>query len=578
MDLKCPYARIGAKMRVKLKFRIFAFGLSALGLTLGQNAVAQIPPSSGSQIQQIPPAPIPQRAIPEIRIEKGDAPAIPGADSIRFPVRSLRVTGQALYSEAELVAITGFIPGGDVTLADLRGMASKIANHYHRNGYFVAQAYLPAQDIKDGAVTIAVLEGHYGNVTLRNQTNLSDSLANGLLEGLNRGDTIAIAPLENRLLLLSDIPGVNVKSTLVPGATVGTSDLLVDVTPGQRVTGSVEADNHGSRYTGENRIGATVNINNPLGLGDQASLRVLTSGRGLTYGRASYQLQVGKAKLGVAYTALEYRLGREFEALQAHGTAQIASIYGSYPLIRSRNTNLYALIGYDDRTYQDKVDTALPPLNVVDKKAHVWMGSLYGNHRDGLGAGGVSSFSLTWSAGDLDIRTPWKLADDAATARTNGNYGKLAFNAARLQNVTDTISLYAAINGQFASKNLDISEKMGLGGPYAVRAYPVGEAYADEGYVLNLEARLRLPKFSESLPGQIHLVGFVDTGRVTIDKNPWTAGQNHRTLSGAGIGLTWAEYNNFEVSVYWAHKLGDAVATSAPDENSRIWLRGVKYF
>ena len=134
-------------------------------------------------------------------------------------------------------------------------MAAKIADYYHRNGYFVAQAYLPAQDIKDGAVTIAVIEGRYGSVTLRNQSKLSDALANGLLGGLNSGDTIAIAPLENRLLLLSDIPGVNVKSTLAPGAAVGTSDLIVDVTPGRRVTGSVEADNAGNRYTGEYRAG-----------------------------------------------------------------------------------------------------------------------------------------------------------------------------------------------------------------------------------------------------------------------------------------------------------------------------------
>ena len=267
-------------MRDAVKSGIFAVAL--LALSQGVFAQPAIVPGSGFQLQQIPPAPVPQKAIPDIRIEQRGAPAIPGADSVRFPVRSLRVTGQTLYTEAELIAITGFVPGGDLTLADLRGMAAKIANHYHRNGYVVAQAYLPAQDIKDGAVTVNVLEGRYGNITLRNQTNLSDSLANGLLAGLNSGDTIAIGPLENRLLLLSDLPGVNVRSTLVPGTAVGTSDLLVDVTPGQRVTGSVEADNGGSRYTGEYRIGGTVNINNPFGLGDQASLRGLTSGRGLT--------------------------------------------------------------------------------------------------------------------------------------------------------------------------------------------------------------------------------------------------------------------------------------------------------
>src|SRR6185436_8591946 len=123
------------------------------------------------------------------------------------------------------------------------------------------------------------------------------------------------------------------------------------------------------------------------------------------------------------------------------------------PIIRSRNTNLYAQLGFDARTYQDKVDATTPP-SVVDKRAHVWMASLYGNHRDSwFGRGGLTTYSLTYSAGDLDIRTPSALAFDAATARTNGGYGKLWYSAARLQSVTDTFSLYAAINGQFASKN-----------------------------------------------------------------------------------------------------------------------------
>ena len=416
-----------------------------------------------------------------------------------------------------------------------------------------------------------MIEGRYGSITLRNQSKLSDPLATGLLAGVNSGDTIAIAPLENRLLLLSDIPGVNVRSTLTPGAEVGTSDLLVDVTPGKRVSGSVEADNAGDRYTGEYRVGATVNINNPTGHGDVASLRVLTSGSGLNYGRASYQMQFGKATAGVAYSALRYRLGKEFEPLGAHGTAEIASVYGSYPLIRSRATNLYALLEFDARTFQDKIDLTS---SVTDKKDPVLMASLAGNHRDGFGGGGLSSYTLTQSFGDLDIQTPAALAVDAATARTNGTYRKLGFNVARLQRVTDRVSLYGAIYGQFASKNLDISEKMGLGGMYAVRAYPVGEAYSDEGYVATLEARLLLPKFSQRLPGQFHLIGFADSGTGTINKNPWTTEQNRRTLSGAGIGLNWEDYNNFVVNMYWAHKAGQRGGDLGPGQDRPLLVPG----
>jgi hemolysin activation/secretion protein len=72
----------------------------------------------------------------------------------------------------------------------------------------------------------------------------------------------------------------------------------------------------------------------------------------------------------------------------------------------------------------------------------------------------------------------------------------------RLQSVTDTVSLYAGINGQVASKTPEVSEKMELCSMHGVRAYPVGEAYADQGYVLTLEARMRLPT-PVQLPGQV---------------------------------------------------------------------------
>ncbi|MDO8717711.1 MAG: ShlB/FhaC/HecB family hemolysin secretion/activation protein [Polaromonas sp.] len=542
---------------------------------MSQSLFAQQLPSAGSQIQQIPPAPTPEKAAPAIRIEPAAAPASPASDAVKITVNKLQVTGARVYSEAELVALTGFTSGTQLSLGELRGMAARMTGHYRSAGYFVAQAYLPAQDIKDGVVTIAVIEGQYGKVAVRNQSNLSDGLIQSQLEGLNSGDTIAIAPLESRLLLLSDIPGVKVTSTLAPGASVGASDLIVDVAPGRRVTGSIDADNAGNPYTGEYRLGATVNLNNAAGLGDVASLRLLTSGSGLNYARASYQLQVGKATVGAAYSWLGYELGKNFEG-QGDGTAKIASLYGSYPLIRSRNTNLYAGLGFDAKTFQDKRVSGTTE-QVADKKAQVLTASLRGDHRDSLGGGGLSGYSLAWSTGNIDIQTSAVRALDAVTAQSNGHFNKLGFSAMRLQRVTDSVSLYAGINGQVASKNLDSSEDMELGGMYGVRAYPAGEAYGDQGYVLTLEARVRVPTPIQ-LPGQVQLVGFVDTGSVTINKNPWQAGDNRRTLSGAGVGLNWSDTNNFMVRAFYARKLGDETAQSAPDKSGRFWIQAVKYF
>ena len=67
-------------------------------------------------------------------------------------------------------------------------------------------------------------------------------------------------------------------------------------------------------------------------------------------------------------------------------------------------------------------------------------------------------------------------------------------------------------------------------------------------------------------------------GSATLNKNPWAAGENHRTLSGAGIGLNWVDNSNFVVKAYYAHKLGNATALSAPDKSGRFWVQAIKYF
>ena len=553
-----------------LKIRLLPIAL----LGLSQQALAQQLPGAGSQIQQLAPAAVPQKAMPQIRIESGTAPGTSSADESKILVRTLRITGAKTYSESELLALTGFVPGVELTLTDLRRMAARITAHYSTQGYLATRAYLPAQQVTDNTVTIAVSEGQYGQIILRNQSKLSDRQAYSLLDGLKPGDPITNDPLESRLLLLSDTPGVEVKSTLVPGAGPGTSDLLVDIAPGRLVTGSVDADNAGNRYTGEFRLGATVNLNNPLGLGDVAGLRAVTSGSGLKYGRFFYQVPFGRAAVGVAYSRLDYALGKEFAPLGANGVATAMGVYGSYTLLRSRNANLYAGLSYDHKNFQDRVALFS---SVTDRKINVLTGNLYGNQLDAVGGGGVNSFSLSLSAGTLDIQTPAARAADALSADSQGAYNKLAFTASRLQQITDSVSLFAGISGQGASKNLDPSEKMSLGGMDGVRAYPQGESFGDQGYLVNLEARLLLPK-AESLPGRMHLIGFVDAGSVTINKNPWAAGSNQRSLAAYGVGLTWSEPGNFLVRTYYARKLGNDPATSGPDRSGRLWIQGVKYF
>ena len=559
-------------MKIKIRSKILPLAM----LALGHSAFAQQPPGAGSQLNQLPPPVELPRAPPKILIEESAAAVEPGAEGARVLVNELRFTGASTFPEAELLATSGFVPGTEVTLAELQAMAARITALYRERGYFVALAYLPAQDISSRVVTIAISEGRYGEVILRNKSNLSDSLIHQVLDAPGANEPILIEPLESRLLRLSDIPGVNIRSTLAPGTAPGSSDLIIDVEPGRRITGFVDADNAGNPYTGENRVGGQLNFNNLMGRGDVASLRLLTSGEGLKYGRASYQTMFGRATAGVAYSWLEYVLGKQFKPLGANGTAKVASLFGSLPLTRSRDTNLYMGLTFEHKQFEDRLDLFPSANRLAD--ANVVSLSLYGDHRDDIGGGGTTAFYLNLSGGQFDIESPLPRAIDAATARTQGDYGKLWLHVSRAQRITDTLSLGASVTGQLASKNLDPSEKLVLGGMDGIRGYPQGEATGDEGVIANLEARLLLARTSERIPGQLHLLGFVNAGRITINKNPWFAGDNQRNLSSAGVGLSWSEPGKWSVRSYYASKLGSEDALSAPDKSGRFWIQAVRYF
>jgi len=540
--------------------------LSLSLLAWGQRATAQQLPNAGSQLQLIPPSPAQKKAAPDIRLDTAQPALQASDDSQKLLVQGLRIMGARAYAEADLLAVSGWQAPREMSLGELRELAARITRHYRDHGYFLAQAYLPAQDIRQGVVTITVLEGHYGAITVRNDSGLSPALVDGVLQGLSTGDTVSLAPLEQRLLRLSDLPGVNVKSTLTPGASVGTSDLILDLKAGQRISGSVEADNHGSRYTGEVRVGATVQVNNLSGRGDVLMARALSAGPDLNYGRVAYQVQAGASKLGVAYAEMNYALGDAFASLGFSGASHITSVYGSYPLRRARAGNAALQLSYDDKTL---VDRQAATFSTQHKSARVWTGSLVGDQQDAWD--GLTNYALSLTQGDIVAQR--------TEARSDGGYAKLAWSVSHLHKLSSASVLQLALSGQTASKNLDSSEKMALGGAQSVRAYPEGETYGDQGYVLNVEARAALPRLYAQQSGLLQLVGFVDTGMVRLNRRPWDSSDNRRTLSGVGVGLNWASgEGDVVLKAFCAHKVGAAASTSAPATATRFWLQAVKYF
>lgn len=565
---------------MKSVLRAAAIAASACLTTL---ALGQTPPDAGSLLREterggalprvpsLPPAPA--------------APLAPAAKGMTVEVKGFRIVGASLVAEGELQELLADLLGKSLTLAELEQAVQRLAEHYRGRGWF-ARVYLPEQDIRDGVVTIAVIEGRLGAIELdggaavRTDPGFVRELATA---DLALGEPLPAEALQRGLLLANDLPGIKARGILEAGDKVGETRLRLRVEDGPLVGGSVSATNHGVKSIGTAQINAGLDANNLSGRGDQLGLRALAA-QGLDSLRLHYAAPLGSDGLRATLRAseLRYELGDAFAALGAKGRAATFGGGLSYPLRRSATRNLAASLDIDRKRYAD--DLAGAPSRRRDNDVYAL--AVAGDLVDGLGGGGFTQAGMTLSAGRLDLAgAAADLAADQASARTHGGWHKLSGQLSRLQRLPAEWVLSAALSMQWAGKNLDSSEKFSLGGPNGVRAYPVNEAAGDEGWLANLELRRDLGQGWQVL-------GFVDAGGVRLHRNEWAGWQgggstpNRYELAGIGFGLAWQQPGEWSLRLTVAAPLGSNPGRDAAGRNSdgsgqhsaRGWLQLTRLF
>ncbi|WP_175541779.1 ShlB/FhaC/HecB family hemolysin secretion/activation protein [Polaromonas sp. YR568] len=545
----------------------------------GYGAFAQAP-DAGRMLESIRertpgmsnPAPSETPAVIE---RPADERTPPVADSgVRITVRQFEFSGNDSIDAQTLAAELGDFTGREIGFDALADAAARITRFYRSRGYLVARANLPAQDIAGGTVKLEIREGRLGTVTVEPAKNvrLDPDLIQRFISDLTPGAVIREAEIERSLLLLTDLPGINVRSVLRAGAQPGTADLVVRVSESPLAQARFGFDNQGNSYTGRNRLTLELSANDWLGFGESWTARGLTSFEGLTAQTLGVSAPIGGSGLrgGLSYTHLLYKIGRDFAPLEASGEGESASAFLAYPLIRSRKSNLTGQLTLEHKHYIDRVNQA--GLD-VKKSSSSGRFDLYGDWRDALaGSSALTQYSLGLTHGNLSRDTLSDAAFDDRSARTAGSFEKLNWSLSRLQALPGGFTLYASFSGQRASKNLDSSEEFFLGGINGVRAYPQGEGAGDEGWLSRLELRRSLGRV-----GGFGVEGFVfyDAGRVRIDKNPWDPAQvsNHRSLQGAGLGLILTRPKALTVSLGVAFRPSGGVSSVEPSRSPTLWVQ-----
>lgn len=532
-------------------------------------------------------------ALPEGNIPQDVAAATTGATLMteatpEIVPKGFRFDGNTVISTEDLTALGAQWIGKPIGFKGLSAVTEAVRALYHGRGYLLAVAYLPPQQIEDGVIRIGIMEGKIGKVSVNTSSQGprprigEDQVRNIIAAHVPSDAAVTDAMLERPLLLVEDLIGNGVKSSLVAGAERGSADLDVELRGDPRkglITGSVELDNFGNDVTGEERLHLKLDVNGLASFGDQLSLNGFVTRSNLsTFGTISYLAPLGSTGLraGFGYGRLSYVLGQEFAVLEAEGEVRLLEAYLTYPLLRSRNANLHGRVGL----FRKEIESQSAFFANEDIRDQGLLFQLNGDRR---ASNYAQAFAVSWTAAEASFTDEAQRLQDAGANgfKTQGWFHKLSFDAQHLQQIRPNLSWSVRGAGQYSSQNLIGAEKFSLGGPDRVRAYPTGEASGDVGWLASTEVRWTFPEI-QALNYGLSVSGFYDYGKVYRNRHSSDAPAidrivpNKRSLDAYGFGLRFGREDRFVIRTDLAWP-GSKTAGYDSD-HPRVWLQSILWF
>ena len=446
-----------------------------------------------------------------------------------------------------------------ISTAELNTLLGDLTAYARSHGYPAAAAYLPPQTNAEGALTIRILAGRYGNITIENNAAIDDGQIRRLAHALHTGAPIEGRRLEKALYNIAALGGIEAAGLLSPGADFGTSDLTIRVRDGKRQSFVLYSENYGSKSSGRYRYGVQASLSNITRSGDRLSLAATLSNEDLRNYSINYTRPIGVdgSMLGLSVSRMDYELSGAFRRLGAAGHADTVSLFGTSPLLRTSRDTLSLTYGWDYRKLEDEYKNVGMTLEKHSNAAHIGVRGDMVRPRTRL------TYDLTAYHGTI--------ASDSAMAErqmrragTEGSFTKGVLNLGVRQELGGRFHLNLKTQFQAAGDNLDSSEEIYLGGASGVRAYPQGEGSGDSGYLASAELVYRT-----GIP-HLDLSTYYDTGHVVYAHDGVDGGT---TLSGWGIGVSYSRPGDYFLRLDWARRIGLARnASEEAKEKNRLWF------
>ncbi len=531
--------------------------LLALGTVCGAlSAFAQVPKNLPGAVEpgRDRPLPTPPPAGTfDFSIETPRRSPVPRAvDELRFQLKDITIVGATVFKPEELRPLYADLLGKQVALSDILDVAEKIETKYHERGYVISRAYVPPQRVGNGVFTINVVEGYVSAIALEGGDPGVRSLIQAYIGPVTQEKPLTLAPMERGLLLSNDLPGVTAAGLLRPSPDQpGASDLVVNVTQSP-ITGGINTDNRGSKFTDRWTIGGDVEWNSPLGDGDQLSANIQSAPdpNVRIQGTARYQHPIGTSGLtGSIYVTVSN--GAPSASLGQFDLTTNSIAVGprlSYPLIRTRAESLTLEGGI---TYQDaEVHAGQPqPLQISHDHWRVADAALTYTQTGFWNGNTQATFDVAQGLpffGATENNSPSLSRPGAHT-----DFTKITSTVKRIQVIWGPVNVALTAQGQYAFAPLVAGEQISFGGYQIGRGYDPSALSGDHGLGGSAELRYdtRVDQyFVETVEPYI----FYDAAKIW---NRLGGNGSGLALHSAGAGIRVGFEHNISAGVEYARTL-----------------------
>lgn len=489
---------------------------------------------------------------------------------------------------------------GLFTMGELKTLSDQLGARYRELGYLLSTAYIPEQEVVGGVLTVEVLQGVLGDVTVVGNSEYDTSLFENEFSTL-KGDVVQTEEAEEALLLVQKrIVGAQTIGIFGPGSEVGLSNLEIAVANEDTFKAVTFLDNYGSAYTGEFRAGVHLENYNVLGMNDnfivdivanQKPSGVTGNGSKCCFGGFKYEI-IGEDlsdSFGIEFSRSTYDVGNarfQFSNLGLEGSSEKLRIFASQILKLSRSTQLtlnYGVSSISAESTSTRTRTENQPgtrdeigeydlgLDYILFGAGTTFGSLSVHAKPGANGGfanDVLNDVLAVTGYDEDAYIGDNSPNPTRAGTLNGKTLRFVADFNHWYKIGTDFTLKFKAKGQYSHEALAPIQQFGLAGPSGVRFLETGVFLGDTALVSSLEMVYSAERGEWKYSPSVFLdYGFARQNKVRLSLER-TIDSRSVNAFGMGIGFEAKYGEALEFALTYAFDVSDMEETDVLAQSS----------